>query len=98
MMLSLSKFSENLPVTTVVAITQSAIGVGAGLLLAGLLNTPARQRTALALILVGAAATTPVFVSLVESVLYRPGSSRHARRQLESIRRGHYQTNGNPNL
>jgi len=96
MMLSISKFSENLPVTTVVALTQTAVGFGAGLLIADTMNGTVRKSTAIALLALGAAATTPVFLSLMGTILNRPGSSRHARRQLESIRRGHYQTNGNP--
>ncbi len=57
--ISLNKFGENVPVTSIVAISQAAVGFGVGLLLADKLGRTARQRTALALIGAGAATILP---------------------------------------
>lgn len=84
--ISLQKFGENLPVTGIMALSQAAVGFGAGLLVADKLGQTARQRTALALIGAGAATILPFVIGIVSTVNNRPTSSRRMRQQLESIR------------
>lgn len=84
--LSLNKFSENLPVSGAIGLTQAAAGVGLGLLIADKLSGEARRRTGSVLLVAGALALAPVIASVVTRVRNRPGSSSRARRHLESIR------------
>ena len=84
--LSLNKFSENLPVSGTIGLTQAATGVGLGLLIADKLSGTARRRTGSLLLVAGALALAPVIASVITRVRNRPGSSSRARRQLESIR------------
>jgi len=84
--ISLQKFGENLPVTGIVALSQAAVGLGVGLLVAEKLGHTARQRTAIALIGAGAASVFPIVVGIVSMINNRPASTRRLRRQLESIR------------
>lgn len=84
--LSLSNFSENLPVSGTIAITQAAAGCGLGLLLADKMGKRARRRTSLFLLTAGVVMLVPVVASFVSRVRNRPNSKRRALRQLESIR------------
>ena len=84
--LSLNKFSENLPVSGTIGLTQAATGLGLGLLIADKLSGDTRRRTGGILLVAGALALAPVIASLVTRVRNRPHSSSRARRQLESIR------------
>jgi hypothetical protein len=84
--LPLTKFGENLSVTGIVALSQAAMGVGVGLLIANKLGKDARQKTALVLIGAGAAVVVPFALGLYERISNRPGSSRRMRKQLDSIR------------
>ena len=84
--LSLNKFSENLPVSGTIGLSQAAAGVGLGLLIADKLSGTARRRTGSVLLVAGALALAPVIASLVTRVRNRPHSSSRARRHLESIR------------
>lgn len=83
---SLSKFGENLPVTSIVAASQAAVGFGLGLLLAEKLGRSARERAAIALICAGAAALIPTVAGVVNRVANRPTSHRLMQRRLDSIR------------
>ena len=85
--ISLNKFGENLPVTGIVALSQAAVGVGAGLLLAEKLGRDARHRTAYALLGAGAATILPIVAGVIFNVSNRPGSSRDMERRLAGIRR-----------
>jgi ABC-type spermidine/putrescine transport system permease subunit II len=84
--LSLSHFSENLPVSGTIAITQAAVGCGIGLLLADKMSRRARQRTSLFLVAAGAVIVVPVIASCVNRICNRPHSKKRVLRQLESIR------------
>lgn len=84
--LPISKFGENLPVTGIVAVSQAAIGVGVGLLVADKLEINARQRTAIALIGAGAAAVIPFVAGLYERMNRQNASERSMRRRLDSMR------------
>jgi hypothetical protein len=89
--LSLDKFGENLPVSGIVAFSQVAIGLGAGLLVANNIRTDARRSAGVALITVGAAALIPVVWGIASKISSRPESSRAMRKKLEGIR-GAYDT------
>ncbi len=84
--LSLDKFGENLPVSGVVAFSQVAIGLGAGLLVADRIGHGARKGAAIALISAGVAALVPVVAGVVSNFSHRPASTRTMKRRLESIR------------
>jgi len=77
---------DHLPITSIVAVTQTAVGCGIGLLLAGKLRRAARKNTALAMLGVGAATLLPVAISIFAKQINRPESERGMRRRLESIR------------
>lgn len=82
----LSKFSENLSVTSVVALSQTIIGLGAGMLISDRLSPKARQRSGLILVGTGVAAAIPLIIGVVGSLVERPNSSRAVHRRLRSIR------------
>jgi len=84
--LSLEKFGENLPVSGVVAFSQVAVGLGAGLLVADRIGRPVRRGLAIALVSAGVAALIPVVAGVVTNISHRPGSRRLMNRRLESIR------------
>ena len=85
--ISLNKFGENLPVTSIVALSQVAVGFGVGLLLAEKMDRSARTRAAVALIGAGAATIFPIVAGIINNVNNRPGSSRDMERRLAGIRR-----------
>lgn len=85
--LSLNKFGDNLPVTSIVSVSQAAVGFGVGLLVADTLGRTIRRRTAIAVIAAGAAALTPVAIGIFKNLQNRPTSSRRMRKKLEGIRR-----------
>jgi len=86
--LSLSHFSENLPVSGTIAITQAAAGCGLGLLLADKMSKKARRRTSAMLLTAGVMIAVPVVASFAMRLRNRPNSRRRAQRELESIRGG----------
>ncbi len=73
--------------TSLLAVTQTAVGCGLGLLLAGKLRRPVQKTTAATLFSVGLLLALPAFVGFVMRMLNRPGAERSARRRLDSIRR-----------
>jgi hypothetical protein len=83
---TMSKSSDPLQ-TSLLAITQTAVGCGIGLLIAGKLGRPAQKTTATTMISVGALLALPVVVMAVIRTLNRPESARGMRRRLDSIRR-----------
>ena len=84
--LSLNKFSENLPVSGTIGLSQAAAGFGLGLLVADKMSGESRRRSGSILLIAGALVLAPVVASLVTRVRNRPHSSSRARRHLESIR------------
>lgn len=86
--LSLSNFSENLPVSGTIAITQAAAGCGLGLMLADKMSKRARRRTSAVLLTAGVMIAVPIVASFVMRLRNRPHSRSRAQRQLESIRGG----------
>lgn len=77
---------EQGPVISLVAVTQTAVGCGIGLLLAGKLGRAAQRTTAIVLFSVGVASTVPLVVDLFSKRFNRPDSDRGMRRRLASIR------------
>jgi hypothetical protein len=72
--------------TSLLAITQTAVGCGIGLLIAGKLGRPAQKTTAATMISVGALLALPVVVIAVIRAMNRPNSERGMRKRLDSIR------------
>lgn len=81
-----SKNSDALQ-TSLLAITQTAVGCGIGLLIAGKLGRPAQKTTAATMLSVGALLAMPWLVERVLDHLTGPGSARGERRRLDTIRR-----------
>lgn len=86
--LSLHKFGDNLPVTSIVAFSQAAIGFGVGILLAKHLGRNTKKGVAIGVIATGVAALSPLVAGIVANVKNRPTSSSRMRKQLDGIRRG----------
>ena len=92
--ISYGKFGDTLPVTSMIALSQAAVGFGVGLLIAGKLDQTVRQRTAIAFIGAGAATILQLVAGAIADFNNRPDSSRRIRRQLASIREGTGLSNG----
>jgi hypothetical protein len=92
--ISYGKLGDNLPLTSLIALSQAAVGFGVGLLIAGKLDQTVRQRTAIAFIGAGAATILPFVAGAIADFNNRPDSSRRIRRQLASIREGTGLSNG----
>jgi hypothetical protein len=73
--------------TSLLAITQTAVGCGIGLLIAGKLGRPAQKTTATTMLSIGALLALPVVVMAIIRAVNRPESARGMRRRLDSIRR-----------
>ena len=82
----LDRFSRNLSATSVAAVAEMAVGVGAGLLVADQLGKSARQRFGLVALLAGLAATVPLLIGAGVRVNRELGEGRRTRRRLETIR------------
>ncbi len=72
--------------TSVVAITQTAVGCGIGLLLASRLQNTARKATGWAMVSLGVASVMPFVIGYFARTANRPRSVRAMRRRLDSIR------------
>jgi hypothetical protein len=82
----LDRFSKNLSATSVAAVAEMAVGVGAGLLVADQLGKSARQRIGLVALIAGLAATVPLLIGAGVRVNRELGEGRRTRRRLETIR------------
>ena len=80
-----SKNSDPLQ-SSLLAITQTAVGCGIGLLIAGKLGRPAQKTTAATMLSIGALLAMPWLVEAVLKRLIGPGSARGERRRLDRIR------------
>ncbi len=72
--------------TGLLAIMQTALGCGAGLLIAQKLRPAAQKTTAFTILSIGLASTLPMVAVAVFRSVNRPESERAMRRRLESIR------------
>jgi hypothetical protein len=77
--------TENLN-TGLLTVTQTAVGCGIGLLIAGKLQRPTQKTTATTLLTIGALLAVPVVVGAVMKVWRGPESESGVRRRLDSIR------------
>ena len=84
--ISIAKTEEPIPIDSLLSLTQTAIGLGVGMLLADRIRRPARMATAVALVFVGALAAVPVLVNLAAERINGPESERGSRNRLQSIR------------
>lgn len=80
------KPTDPVPLTTLVAVMQAALGCGIGLLLAGKLRRPAQKAVAATMISVALASTAPIIIELLGRYYQGPTSPRGVRRRLDSIR------------
>ena len=72
--------------TSLLAVTQTAVGCGLGLLLGGKMSRGAQKATAFSLLGVGALLALPAIVDAVTHVISGPATERGARKRLDSIR------------
>ena len=72
---------------SLLAVTQTAVGCGLGLLLAGRLGRPAQKTAAATMISVGVLLALPTMLGVVSRVWNRPGTDRDVRHRLDTIRR-----------
>jgi hypothetical protein len=80
------RLSQNLSGTSLAAVAEMAVGVGAGLLVADQLGKDARQRLGLVALIAGLAATIPLLIGAGVRVNRELGEGRRTRRRLETIR------------
>ncbi len=71
---------------SLLAVTQTAVGCGIGLLIAGKLQRPAQKTTAATLFSLGVLLAIPAVVQTVLKVWQNPESDRGVRQRLDSIR------------
>lgn len=72
--------------SSLLAVTQTAVGCGLGLLLGGKMGRTARKATAFSLLGIGALLALPAIVDAVANVISGPKTARGARKRLDSIR------------
>ncbi len=77
---------KQIEVTSLVAVTQAAVGCGIGLLLANRLKETSRKVTGWVMVSLGVASVTPLLVGFFARNANHPGSARAMRRRLDSIR------------
>lgn len=87
MSISPLKTPDHVPVTSLVALTQTALGFGAGLLVAGKMRRSAQKATAIAVLSVGVISTLPLLFDVAVKYLNKPESPRSMRKRLAAIRR-----------
>ncbi len=72
--------------TSLLAVTQTAVGCGLGLLLGGKMSRGVQKTTAFSLLGLGALLALPAIVDAVTTMISGPRTERGARRSLDSIR------------
>ncbi len=77
---------SDLPVQSLLTITQTAVSCGIGLLLASKLQRNTQRNAALAMLSIGALSTLPLVYELIARRIKGPNTERGMRRTLESIR------------
>jgi hypothetical protein len=76
----------SLPSAALLAISQTAIGCGIGILLADKISENKRTAAAVAMLFLAIATTTPALVGVVADLINGPRSKLGMRRRLRSIR------------
>ena len=77
---------KQIEVTSLVALTQAAVGCGLGLLLANKFQSTARKITGWIMVSLGVASVAPLLIGFFTRTANHPGSARAMRRRLDSIR------------
>jgi hypothetical protein len=77
---------EGIPVAGLVAVSQTALGCGVGLLIAGKLRESVQRTTAIVMFSLGLLTTVPLALGYFAKAMNRPESARQMKRRLESIR------------
>lgn len=72
--------------SSLLAVTQTAVGCGLGLLLGGKMSRSAQKTTAFTVLGIGALLALPSIVEAVTNIISGPGTERGTRRRLDSIR------------
>ena len=72
--------------SSLLAVTQTAVGCGLGLLLGGKMSRGAQKTTAFTLLGVGALLALPAIVDALAHVISGPATERGAKKRLDSIR------------
>ena len=72
--------------TSLLAVTQTAVGCGLGLLLGGKMSRGAQKATAFSLLGIGALLALPAIVDAVTHMISGPATERGAKKRLDSIR------------
>lgn len=72
--------------TSLLAVTQTAVGCGLGLLLGGKMSRGAQKTTAFSLLGIGALLALPAIIDAVKHLISGPATERGARKRLDSIR------------
>ena len=80
-------FESELPVRGLLAVTQTALSCGIGILLAGKLKRSVQRNSAVAMFSLGALAMLPVALELAARRWRGPLSERGQQKTLDSIRR-----------
>ena len=78
--------TDPLSVTSLIAVTQTALGCGLGLIVANKLPRPARKIVAAAMLSVGAISALPLIFEAINRRWKGPKSERGMRKKLERIR------------
>ncbi len=82
----LSQNNETLPVAGIVALAQTALGFGVGLLIAGKMREKAQKASIISALSVGVVCTLSLAAAAAARLIDHPTSPRRMRRRLESIR------------
>jgi hypothetical protein len=83
---SSARTADNAALTAMIAVTQTALGCGIGLLLSAKLTRSAQRTVAIAMLAIGTLSTMPVLFGIFSRQWNRPESARGMRRRLELIR------------
>jgi hypothetical protein len=83
---SIPKTGEQITLESLLSLTQTAISLGVGVILADKIRRPLRIPTAVALLSVGMLAAVPLLVNFTVERINRPESERGSRNRLRSIR------------
>lgn len=84
--MSLSRNNETLPVAGIVALAQTALGFGVGLLVAGKMRESTQKASVISALSVGVVCTLSLAAAAAARLIDHPTSPRRMRRRLESIR------------
>ena len=82
----LPRNNDTLPIAGLVALTQTALGFGVGLLVAGKMKDTVQKTTVISALSIGVVCTLSLAAGAAARLINHPTSPRRMRRRLESIR------------